>query len=57
VGLPEDYQKREGMGLRIMAYRADLIGGTFSAGRQPGRGTHVTCTLPNPSSSQEKNGN
>ena len=57
MGIAEDHQKKDGMGLRIMAYRADLIGGTFSVGRQPGRGTHVTCTLPNPSSSQEKNGN
>jgi signal transduction histidine kinase len=57
TGIPENHQNSKGMGLRIMAYRADLIGGTFSAGRQPGRGTHVTCTLPNPSNSQEKNGN
>jgi len=56
VGLPADYQKNKGMGLRIMAYRADLVGGAFSLGQQPGRGTYVTCTLPNPSNSQETNG-
>ncbi|MDR3458508.1 MAG: sensor histidine kinase [Verrucomicrobiae bacterium] len=57
VGLPADHQKKPGMGLRIMAYRADLIGGAFSLGRRPGPGTQVTCTLPNPSSSHTKNGN
>jgi len=56
VGLPENHEKIKGMGLRIMAYRADLIGGAFSVGRQSGRGTFVTCTLPNPSTAQEKNG-
>jgi signal transduction histidine kinase len=56
AGLPADFQKNKGMGLRIMAYRADLIGGAFSVGRQAARGTHVTCTLANPSSSQDKNG-
>lgn len=56
AGLPEDYLKNKGMGLRIMAYRADLVGGAFSLGRQAGRGTFVTCALPNPSNAQEKNG-
>ncbi|HEV2696072.1 MAG TPA: ATP-binding protein [Verrucomicrobiae bacterium] len=56
VGLPEDFRRRKGMGLRIMAYRADLIGGVFSVGREAERGTHVTCMLVNPSNAQEKNG-
>jgi signal transduction histidine kinase len=53
AGLAENFEQNKGMGMRIMAYRADLIGATFNVGRQPGRGTRVTCTLPNPSSSQE----
>jgi nitrate/nitrite-specific signal transduction histidine kinase len=29
-----------------MAYRAELIGAAFQIERLPGRGTRVTCTLP-----------
>jgi signal transduction histidine kinase len=36
----------QGMGLRIMAYRAGMIGGSFDIGRLPGRGTRVTCKFP-----------
>lgn len=46
VGLPESPQRRSGMGLRIMAYRASLIGATFKVERLPSRGTRVTCTVP-----------
>jgi len=45
-GLPENRQDRNGMGLRIMAYRASMIGGTFDIGRLPGSGTSVTCAVP-----------
>lgn len=36
----------EGMGLRIMAYRARLIGGTFDIRARKGGGTVVTCEVP-----------
>ncbi|MCF7786845.1 MAG: response regulator [Prosthecobacter sp.] len=42
--------KRQGMGLRIMHYRADMIGARVSIANQPAGGTCVTCTLPVPSS-------
>jgi signal transduction histidine kinase len=46
VGLPEDALSRDGMGLRIMAYRADMIGATFHIERLSTlSGTRVTCTL------------
>jgi len=46
VGLPENARNGNGMGLRIMAYRADMMGGTFNAERQSVRGTRLTCTVP-----------
>ena len=44
-GLPEKIPDGAGMGLRIMAYRADLIGATLSIERLSTRGTKVTCAL------------
>jgi len=46
IGLPENARDGNGMGLRIMAYRADMMGATFKVERLPKRGTRVTCTLP-----------
>jgi len=46
IGLPENVQNKNGMGLRIMAYRASMIGATFNIGRLSARGTQVTCTVP-----------
>ena len=37
---------RHGMGLRIMRYRTDIIGGTINITHQKNGGTSVTCTLP-----------
>ena len=34
------------MGLRIMTYRANMIGATFNIERLPMSGTRVTCKLP-----------
>ncbi len=39
---------RGGMGRRIMAYRAAVIGGTLTVTSRPGEGTTVRCTLPAP---------
>ena len=46
VGLPTTNPRREGMGLRIMDYRARMIGGTFEVGAGSGGGTQVMCRFP-----------
>lgn len=43
-GLPDDWQKGRGMGTRIMAHRAAMIGGTLSIEPNPTGGTFVKCT-------------
>ena len=48
VGLPETLQKNRGLGTRIMAHRATMIGGTFSIEPNPTGGTSVECSLPSP---------
>jgi PAS domain S-box-containing protein len=42
-GIPDVRQRREGMGLRSMRYRAGLIGATLDVARRPDGGTRVTC--------------
>ncbi|MDZ4403613.1 response regulator [Prosthecobacter sp.] len=50
-GLAEPDPKHRGMGLRIMNYRADIIGGILDIQRHPsGIGTTVVCTIPTPQS-------
>jgi len=44
-GLPEK-MAGGGLGLRIMAHRAGMIGGNFKIESLPGRGARVTCKLP-----------
>lgn len=46
AGLPEDWQKRRGLGTRIMAHRVAMIGGTFSMEPNPTGGTFVKCAMP-----------
>lgn len=46
VGLPEIPRGGNGMGLRIMAYRASVIGAVFNIESLPAGGTRVTCALP-----------
>ncbi len=46
IGLPEHARSGNGMGLRIMAYRADMIGAAFNIECLATGGTRVTCTLP-----------
>ena len=48
VGLPDDWQKNRGLGTRIMAHRAAMIGGTFSIEPNPTGGTYVKCSVPAP---------
>ncbi len=46
VGLPETHLAGGGLGIRIMAHRASMIGGSFSVEPAPTGGTIVTCLLP-----------
>ncbi|MGA2245083.1 MAG: sensor histidine kinase [Verrucomicrobiota bacterium] len=46
VGLPDDWQKNRGLGTRIMAHRAAMIGGRFSIEPNPTGGTFVKCARP-----------
>jgi PAS domain S-box-containing protein len=45
-GIPEVFRAHQGMGLRIMGYRAKMIGGSVEIQRGPERGTVVTCLFP-----------
>ena len=45
VGLPAPGARGEGLGLRIMAHRAGIIGAQFSIGPAPSGGTLVTCRV------------
>jgi len=38
-----------GMGLHIMNYRAQAIGGTLAITREGERGTRISCSAPQPS--------
>jgi signal transduction histidine kinase len=40
-GLPQDVDKNAGLGLRIMHYRSDLVGGKLQIDSHDGRGTRV----------------
>ena len=46
TGRPPFPPDSKGMGLRIMSYRADRIGATFSICRRDPFGTIVTCSIP-----------
>lgn len=46
VGLPEQPAKLPGLGLRIMNYRAKMVGGTLAVANCPEGGTAVTCVFP-----------
>lgn len=57
TGFPEDPADgpKAGLGIRIMAHRAEMIGGKFTVEPAPTGGTIVTCTLP--AVSRRVNGN
>ena len=44
-GIDKQCTNGPGTGLRIMAYRADLIGATLNVGQANGQGTELTCTV------------
>lgn len=52
AGLPEDWQKNRGLGTRMMAHRAAIIGGKFSIEPNPTGGTFVKCSIPAPASTK-----
>jgi signal transduction histidine kinase len=55
-GLPDNARNGPGMGLRIMAYRASLIGASFHVERRLAGGTEVVCIVPpNGAKAQENN--
>lgn len=45
VGFPTEGVKRSGLGIRIMTYRAQKVGGTLEIHPGPHGGTVVTCTF------------
>ena len=46
VGFPKSDSKTHGIGLRVMNYRAGMIGASLNIESQPVGGTTVTCQLP-----------
>lgn len=44
-GLPDVIHASHGMGLRLMKYRAEVIGADFAIGRRKKHGTRMTCLL------------
>lgn len=48
IGLPAQLKRGTGMGLRIMAHRANLIGAEFGIRLPPGGGTVVECRWSRP---------
>lgn len=46
AGLPDRWEKNPGLGTRIMAHRAAIIGASFSIEPNPIGGTLVTCSIP-----------
>jgi len=50
MGLPKSPPLTEGTGLRIMRYRADIIGAKLTIGPAPGKGIRITCSFPQPGS-------
>lgn len=45
-GIAQARKQHQGIGLRIMAYRADIIGGKLSVESAEGRGTRIHCKVP-----------
>lgn len=45
-GMPGDMEERNGMGMRTMSYRADVIGASLQIVPAQPRGTTVRCVLP-----------
>lgn len=48
TGITHPPRREHGMGLRIMAHRATVMGGTFRVARPAAGGTLLICEVPNP---------
>jgi len=48
IGMPKSRDPTGGMGLHILNYRAQAIGGTLTIERAPRHGTIVACSAPQP---------
>jgi signal transduction histidine kinase len=46
IGFPGERKGSTGMGLHIMSYRANMIGGSLEAETREGGGVTVTCVFP-----------
>jgi signal transduction histidine kinase len=46
VGVPSGQTRAAGMGLRLMRYRAELLGAELQVRHSPGKGTTVSCVCP-----------
>lgn len=46
LGFPAVMPRKDGMGLRIMQYRASMIAGLLSIDKNPAGGTIVSCSVP-----------
>lgn len=55
AGFRELAPKQKGMGLRIMASRAGMIGGTLVTENNPAGGARVTCAIPGAGTKQKNN--
>ncbi|WP_300932327.1 PAS domain S-box protein [Prosthecobacter sp.] len=51
-GMPEVIHAGDGMGVRLMKYRADVIGADFAIGKRKKHGTRMTCLLRMAAASQ-----
>ncbi len=48
TGFPPNWRQNRGLGVRIMEFRARLIGGHFEQHNHTKGGAIIECTLPNP---------
>jgi len=57
IGFPSDLKTKRGLGAHIMSYRARVIGARLEIDSPKGRGTRVSCYVPDKSvqSKQKKN--
>jgi signal transduction histidine kinase len=53
----ESSSRGRGLGLNLMRYRADVIGGVLNISKNRNGGTIVTCTLSEPSGRKRKGDN
>jgi len=51
-----DLQRKEGLGIRSMGERADLLGGEFEIYSQPGKGTTIEAWVPLQPESEQRTG-